>query len=154
MSGQLDHQPAEIVSQLLIDLGHGATVASGSAWPVYQLNLPDTPDNVIAVSDTDGRLQGRVHPTGHTEQKYGIQIRIRAQTIPLGRNKGNAIALALDEDVYRDTVIIDSDTYLVQAIHKTSQLLFLGPEPTSRRFLWSLNAIASISLETLGTGTG
>jgi hypothetical protein len=54
MSGSLDHFPADIIRQLLIDLGVGLDVTA-TDWPAFSQKEPDSPDNVITVFDTMGR---------------------------------------------------------------------------------------------------
>ena len=103
MSGLLAHSPAAIVRQLLIDLAIGSEAAS---WPVYATSEPDEPDACLTVYDTAGRLQGRTHPDGEVQGLDGVMIRVRAADAESGWAKANAVAIALDEDVYDAAVAL------------------------------------------------
>jgi hypothetical protein len=74
MSGSLDHFPADIIRQLLIDLGVGLGVTA-TDWPAFSQKEPDSPDNVITVFDTMGRDLGRTNPDMVRSERYGIQVR-------------------------------------------------------------------------------
>ena len=145
MSGSLANSPAEIVQQLLVDLSLGTLPSVGGSWPIYQGREPSTPDKVITVYGTSGKLQGRLHPTGDQQIQHGFQVRVRATTHSVGQAKANAIAVALDQDVLRDIVTIGSNVYVVYAVTRTSDVIPLGKEsPTSKRNLFTLNATVSL----------
>ena len=158
MSGKLDHAPAQIIQQLLIDLGLATDIASAAAWPVYYSDHPNQPDDSICVYNTDARLQGRSQVEGETQEFYGIQVRVRSASVLNGYNKCQAIASAFDLQVLRTEVTmvtIPSASYLVQSVTRTSSVISLGVEnPTSRRRLYTLNAMVSIRMTEEETGTG
>lgn len=144
MSGILLNSPADIVRNLLITLGLGANPPS-SSWPIYHKSEPDTPDNVITVFDTEGRNDGRMNPTLQRMYHHGIQIRVRSGTHNPGYIKANAIAIAIDENVYRETVTIAGVAYCVHCIIRTSDVIPLGKEtPISKRDLFVINAILAV----------
>lgn len=150
MSGTLNHSQAEIIRQLLIDLGLGS---SASAWPVYYSNEPDTPDNCITVYNKVGSVQGRTHDNGETQEHHGVQVRVRSITHSVGYLKARRIAEAFDTQVRLEVVTVDTDEYLVHAITRNSDVFSIGFEsPTSRRRLFTVNAVVSIRLlSTLGS---
>ena len=148
MSGALTHSPADIVRTRLIELTLGTNPASNTAWPIFVSSEPDTPDNCITIYDTLGRDQGRVMWTGERQEMHGIQVRIRSQTHALGYTKARAIAVALDESIESDLVTIDATDYCLHSITRTSDVLALGlQKPASRRYLFTVNALVSVLLD-------
>ena len=145
MPGTLDHTPADIVRELLIGLALGTDPDDSGAWPVFSPNEPDLPDEMIAVSDTQGRDGGRTAPDNERAEHQGIQVMVRGKTSPRGWVKANAIAIALDT-VWNRNVTMDSSEYTVYGIMRTGNVLPLGKAvPESRRWMFSINAIVSIS---------
>ena len=154
MSGLLNHSPAEIVQSLIIEeLGLGAApeIPTADNWPVYASHHPDTPDDSICLFDTEGRLQGRTQVDGEMHIHHGLQIRVRSLDYS-GYAKAQQLAHALDTEVLRLAVVVDSHSYLVHCLTRTTDVLPLGFEQGSRRRLWTVNFLVAIS--TLpGTGT-
>lgn len=145
MSGSLTHSPADIIRNLLVNLGLGTTPSAAGSWPVYAEREPDAPDSVITVYNTAGRKDGRVQVGGEVQEHHGFQVRIRAANPVTGYTKAQAIAIALDETVYQDTVTISAATYLVHAVSRVGSVLALGKEtPTSKRNLFTINAVAAL----------
>jgi hypothetical protein len=95
MSGSLDHFPADIIRQLLIDLGVGLDITA-TDWPAFSQKEPDSPDNVITVFDTMGRDLGRTNPDSVRSERYGIQVRVRGGDIDATGVRARSIAMALD----------------------------------------------------------
>lgn len=145
MPGALTHSPADVLRWLLIDLGQGSDPADGAAWPVFASAEPDSPDSCLTVYDTAGRDSGRSHPDGERAEHHGVQVRVRATSHREGYQKARAIALALDQDVYRDTVVIGDDAYRVWSVSRTGDVLVLGTNiPGSKRHLFTVNAVVSL----------
>jgi len=145
MSGALNHSPADIVRYLLIDLSQGTLPSDSDSWPIHVAREPDTPDSVITVFDTSGRLDGRAQVSGEMLEHYGIQVRVRDTNPVEGFAKAQDIAIALDQTAYQDTITINSDTYLVHAVSRTGGILGLGKEtPTSKRNLFTINAVVEL----------
>lgn len=146
MSGELDHSPATIISQLLVDLGLGTLPADSEAWPVYTSVEPNAPDNVITVFDTQGANAGRHMKTGERQEFHGIQVRVRSAEYPVGYAKAREIAVALDEEVYRTEVLVEFTTYLVHSISRSSDVLSLGKDsPRTARRLFTVNATTTLA---------
>src|SRR5215831_15796670 len=97
----LEHSPAEIFRQLLIDLQLGAEpdVSNGKDWPVYTGQEPDAPDECITVYDTTWRVDGRAMHNGETFWHYGVQLRARSRTQYGGWTKTRTIQETLDQKV-------------------------------------------------------
>ena len=151
MSGALAHSPADVVRNLLVDLGLGTTPSDAGSWPVYAAQEPNTPDSVITIYDTAGRKNGRTQVDGEVQEHHGIQIRVRDANHQDGYAKARAIAVALDEQVAAQGVVVDDivgtgqTTYVVWNVSRTTDVLSLGKEtPTSKRNLFTINAVAAL----------
>lgn len=145
MPGMLVHSPADIIRYLLIAKGGGTLPSDGSAWPIFESYEPDQPDNAITLFNTLGVRNGRTHTDGEVQEHHGIQLRIRATHPTVGYAKARALALILDEQVYRDTVDIDGAMYVVWEVNRTSDVLELGKEsPETKRHIYTINAIVSV----------
>ena len=139
-----------LLRNLLIDLGLGTTPSDDGAWPIYVARTPNAPDSVITVTNTTPRTQGRTSPNGITIHHYGVQIKVRDAGPTDGWVKANALTVALDQTVLLSVVTLEdtdgtgSSTYMVYAISH-SGILSLGKEtPTSKRDLFSINALVAL----------
>lgn len=144
MSGSLTHSPSDVIRYLLIDLGLGTAPSAGQAWPVHVEREPASPDSVLTVYTTQGRTRGRTQRDGIVQEHYGIQIRVRDARPETGHVKANAVACALDTLVKRNTVTIGAQSYLVEAVTRTGAVLSGKDAPSSNRYLFTVNALASI----------
>jgi len=156
MPGILYHSAARIVQQLLIDLGLATDYdGADSAWPSFLGVEPPTPNNVLTLFDTEGRIQGRLMNDGEVQDKPGVQIRIRNESVVDGYVKGRAILNGLDTGVERTSVIVDEDQYTVQSLTRTTDVLSLGLERgTGRRWLHTINYVVSYRyVGSVGTGS-
>lgn len=163
MSGVLYHTPAEIIAQLMDDLGLANLETTGTAdpdtdWTVFPIHLPESPEQAILVKDSMGRLHRRSHPTGVAGEHYGIQILARSSQDPATPyRKVKDVLQCFDTEVNRDEVTLSDEddvdrVYRVNAITRVSTVAPAGND--GRRFLYSGNLIASIELvEETGTGT-
>ncbi len=150
----LHHIPSEIICHLLVDLGLASNPDEGEAsWPVYREQFPDRPNNAICVFSVEGVKQGRTQIDGEVQLQRGISITVRSAGKDSGERKARKIHTKFDSEVYRNIVIVDSASYLVEAISNLGDVLPLGKEPESDRSLFIINAIATISVVELGTGT-
>ena len=144
MPQTLTHSPADIVRRVLIDLGLGVDPPS-TPWPVFASGEPDTPDNCITVYDTAGLDHGRSMIDGELFGHNGVQVRVRSNSHATGWTKADAIQTGMAKSVYQETVTISGQAYLVHAIAKIGDVLTFGKEtPTSKRSLFTINALASI----------
>jgi len=152
MSGILNHSPAEIIQYYLDDQSLATLPSSDGFWPVFAGVLPTTPSNAICVYNTEGRISGREHVTGETQHHHGVQIRVRCDSYSTGYAKAMEIANNLDS-LHRVEVPIASDTYMLQAVSQTTDILDLGMDdaPATRRRSFVLNALVSVR-PNAGTG--
>jgi hypothetical protein len=150
MSGTLSHTPAQVIRQLMIDLGLGAN--GGLVWPIYAEESPDKPDNCITVRTTGEVSQGRFQIGGEEQTAYSLQIIVRALHHQLGATKVNAIKVTLSQSVQlTNTTVTDDEssgtatqTYTVYSISRRSGPFFLSAPPSDRK-LWSYNIQATLT---------
>jgi hypothetical protein len=143
----LAHSPASIIGKLFEGLATplGTDPALSGSWPIYIGSEPDLPDSCITLYDTQGRTQGRDQTSGEMIEFHGFQVRVRGATHTLAETKIYAISESIDINVKRDVVTLSGTQYLVHAITRASPVSALGRAVSgSRRFLFTLNAIASI----------
>lgn len=147
MPGALAHSQSEVIRKALVNLSLGtdANLSPLQAWPVYANGEPDTPDSAITVYDSAGRDGGREMINGERQEFHGFQVRVRAAARNTGYAKARAIAVAMDESVYQNSVVIGANTYLLHSIFRTSDVLDIGRErPTSERRIFTINGLAMI----------
>ena len=144
MSSSLDHSPADVVRWLLIDLSLGTDPGDEGSWPIHASSEPDSPDNLIAVYDTAGVTGGRIQRTGETIEHRGIMVQVRGTGQPTAWAKAEAIKTALDESVDKSLVTVGSSDYIVYAITRHSGPVSLGREPSTNRFLFTINAVVAL----------
>ncbi len=145
MSGALTHSPADILSQLMVDLSLGTRPSSQSTWPVYISMEPSTPDSVITLQDTESVPQGRHMANGEVQEQFGVQVRVRAATHATAFAKARAIAVSLDTNVAYTGVAIDSSGYTIHNVSRKSGPLAIGKEPESRRDIFTINVVMAIT---------
>lgn len=144
MSLSFLHSPADVIRWLLISLGLGTDPLANNLWPIVVDDEPELPDNVLTIYDTTARDDGRAMIDGESWHHMGFQVRIRSRDFTAGYVKADAIQVALDEQVYQNTVSIGTARYLVDCITGTT-LIRLGKElPASKRSLFTINALAPI----------
>jgi hypothetical protein len=145
MSGILTHTPAYILRTRIINDGKGTVTDENRAWPVYVDGDPNLPDNMITVRDTTNVEKGYRQYNKELQQHYGVQVRIRAKSVPVGFPKYNALVVAIERYI-NDTLIVDGVTYTFTS-YVTSDM-FVGREmAVSRRPLWTINAMLVIRQE-------
>ena len=144
----VSHSPAQILAQLLIDLGLGNAPTTGGnqpSWPVVADNEPKSPDNTITVTDTTSIIfDGDSH--GGRNEFYGFQVKIRSGTHSIGWPKAKAIATAMDTFKAQETVVVNGTSYCVGQIIRASGPLRLGPEAGNSRRAFTVNGLAYIVL--------
>ena len=143
----LGASPAFILSEYIInELLSMTNPENGGLWPLYTAHMPDGDDvesNCGALYGTPGILDGRLM-TGLVIEHPGIQLRIRSKTYEVGFAKTEAIVLSLD-GVNNSTVVINSSTYQIQNVSKSTPIIPLGLERgTERRFLFTVNFLMTL----------
>lgn len=138
VSGTLTHAPADVIRNLIIDLGDGTAPSDASAWPVYVATEPNAPDNVITITDTTPVIQGHSQINGEVQENYGVQIRLRANDFHEGQEKARAIAVALDAATLKTVRVGDvagtgDESYTVMSVTRISGPLSLGKNVTTSK---------------------
>lgn len=149
MSELLNDLPSRIVQKLLAELSLGTLPSSNGNWPVHCNKEPSSPDNAITLYDQEGVTQGRLQVTGQVVSFPGIQFRIRGEDQNTAQAKAISLRNALDTLVPR-TVTVEGSRYLVNAVHRTGNLISLGREnpTTTNRYLFTLNSTVTIEMVT------
>jgi hypothetical protein len=141
---ELEHSPADIIRQLLLDLSIGVS-NQNSQWSVFISGEPDLPDEVITVYDTLGIELGRSMVTGDVYQTPGIQIRVRSRDHKTGWLKCDSIRHRLSKEVNWATVTIGGKQYRVHAAVRMGGVLSIGTDsPNTKRRVFTLNFQVSI----------
>jgi len=142
------HTPAEVLRASFVAAGLGVlrSQQEAGAWPIYVGHMPDDPDAAVCLYDTSGRMDGRV--PDETITKPGFQLRVRAGDHRTAYTRIQALQQHLDT-IYRRTVAVGGDSYIIQAVRQTSTVLALGREPGGeRRTLFTLNGTITYSTAT------
>lgn len=130
------HPISQIISRLMVQKGLGTvpTTTSVREWPIYISDLPNTPDHLIRVTDTQGRNVGRIQNTGEMLDYQGFQITIRGRRYDLTYMKAQSIADTFDTDVYYEDVVLHNPdvTYKVQSITRTTDIQPIGSGISTR----------------------
>jgi hypothetical protein len=138
------HSPADVVRWALVQAGLLADPAAGTVWPGYYPSAPDRPDDVAVLSDQAGYDGYRVQLTGEQEQYNGFQVWLRCADPVAGRSKMDAINDWMWTTVYDLTVVIGSSSYLIQSFTHIGDVLPIGREQTTDRYLYTLNAMLNV----------
>lgn len=151
MTGTLNHSPAHVLANLIVDLGHGVEPDGSTAWSTYVNMMPDSPDSLVYLVNTAGKHDGRSMVDGSVFHHHGWQMMVRAVSDNAAWVKANTIAVALDA-VNRRYVPIGDVTYRVQSISRIGAILYVGLDETSRRRIYSVNGYISLR-QMAGTGS-
>lgn len=146
MPGTLLHSPAQIVAQLLVDLSLGNAPNVGGSqptWPVFVDNEPNSPNDLITVTDTLG-ISFAKDAFGDRNEHHGVQVKVRGGTHGAGWPKARAIAIAFDGIVEPAIVTVGGTDYCVGMVRRTGDVLRLGPEPNSTRRGYTVNAVVYV----------
>ena len=147
MAGALNHSPADIIRHLLILAGFGSSPSGLNNWPIFVSNLPDLPDNVITIYDTQGDTGLRSFSSLIRDERYGISVQVRATDHKTGFLKAHAIAIAFDNNLGCEGITIDGTLYSIVTIIRKTNVIALGNEiPTSKRQMFSLNALVDVGI--------
>lgn len=144
MPGALNHSPADVLRRVLIAGGYGSDPPA-TPWPIRAHVEVDKPDDVITVQDTAGRISGRTNPDSERQEHHGVQVRIRAARVSEGWTKARALAVGLDQ-LYQESVTIGAASYRLHNVTRTTDVIPLGEEPGTRRWLFTINALVSLRM--------
>jgi len=146
-SRYLEHSPARVLQQLLLDLGLGGDPEDDPvpAWPVFVSREPSSPDECLTVYDTEERRHGRTMADGAKVVHYGVQVRVRSRTYEAGRAKADAVQATLEKGVYQTNVSIEGHAYTVGNVSGAA-LRTLGKDvPGSKRDLFVVNGLVALA---------
>jgi hypothetical protein len=128
----MKHSPALIVRRLLIDEDAVASsVASDASWPCFVSQLPDEPDNAIALFDLDALNSIRLM-NGTFVSLPSIQVRLRSRSHEEGWSKMLNICTVLGESIVVE-VELDTSSYLLNNFVRRSGIFNLGREDEGKR---------------------
>lgn len=143
----LSRTPATIVAHLLVSMGVGGFKTNNPSTEPGVLvainGMPDSPDAVVAVTDSplfrsDGRLMN-----GEYIHFPGIQIRCRNRD----QNEAYAqieVVRGLLQSVVREEVEVDNILFRVDNLSINSPSLFIGYDSDSERPNFTLDVYATI----------
>jgi hypothetical protein len=143
MSGQLADSPCKVLLQILVDLGVGTDVP-GQDWTVKAGIEPDDPTNCLTTYDDAGIIDGRTQPDGEFVEQHGIQVRVRSNDKPTGYAKASSIFNNSALLVYHAVTHVRQNdgtfnTYHVVRVQWTGNVIAVGKEKTSQRFIHTIN---------------
>ena len=155
-SSTLNHSPAEVVQQLLIDKGLGVDIddidnqvggekGKSPDWPVYIQNLVSQPSELILVRNQEGVVFAQSQ-YGKKLSYRGVQFIVRGESFTVGYRKSNQLYSSLTEEFTSSKVRIqdtaeDYTEYQVERLVATSDVISLGEErdADSSRYVFSIN---------------
>ncbi len=141
----MNHTSAQIIAKYLISESIFNAYNLTGDWPVFVSHLPSAIDNpqAAAITDTEGVIDGRLQ-SGEVIDHFGIQIRVRAETFLTGFQKIKEAAGQL-ETIAGTSIVIDEDNYKIHSVSRISSVLPMGVEPESRKFLFSVNFVTTLT---------
>ena len=143
----MNHSPAYIIAQFLIEEGIFIDPSESGNWPLYVGLLPDGSDvdhDVAACLDTESIKDGRIFEDGENIFHEGFQIIIRAEEYNTGYQKAKEVTSIL-EVIFRDEIVISGTTYRIDNVTQTTGVVVLGQEEGSkRRELFSVNFLVTL----------
>lgn len=141
----LEHTPAVVLRQYIIDQSYAVLPSTGGSWPLYVASLPDGDDvelDALVLYDTTPVKWGR-DMAGPIAQDFGIELFGRSLTYDDGWDKMTAIANAMDS-VHNQSVTVSSTDYQIDGITRGG-VSYLGQEQASeRRYTFSLNMLITL----------
>lgn len=146
--GVVTHTPADILRAYLLTTGEvvdlpvdpSVPVESLSDWIVYanKMRAERTPDNAVAVVNTAPVKDARAM-RGPLILHDGIQVMVRSRDQVLGFLKCKALENYLSEDLYLQTITLDSSTYVLECFSVVVPTTFIGEEEQTERQFHTLN---------------
>lgn len=143
------YSQAEILQAAIVDNGWGSdpTITPLGIWPVYKAGEPPSPDSVVTIYSTQGRVDARVQ-FGQIAERYGIQVRVRSPDFYTGRSYLEGLKVNLSTNLYRYIVSLGSGTstnqYLIYDCNNFGPIVELGKEAShSRRNIFTMNCMIS-----------
>ena len=140
-----DHSAAKIIATWLQQSGLSAQTTAESFYayvgyiPEQFHNTPAVNRNVIGIFDSgDDSNDGRHLSSGKYFLRYLVQVRVRALEYLDAYSTITKIDNAL-ATLQSEPVIVDSTTYTIKSVSRTSGILPMGIDPGQQTFNFSLN---------------
>lgn len=125
----MTHSPAEIIRQLLLELGYVTLPESSEDWPCYVSSMPQgegVPNDVVCVTDTAGVQRTRTL-NGRNHVAYGIQVRSRSLDYSSAYQRVSQIAEEF-ESVHRKFIMVGDTVYWIDAIYQSGPAISMGQD--------------------------
>lgn len=151
----LSHTPSDVIRYLLISEGAGVLPSNALAlptdWKVFVSELPEEPNDLIALSDIGGLKGGRIQVDGEVQEHYGIDLLVRGTRLQSISGytrtfrKIMEVCMVFDQQVRNTVVTIGDSTYTVHSMTKSGLVRSQGKDNTSnQRFIFTTTYLASI----------
>ena len=148
MATQLYNSPAEILAVALIAEGIVSDPTGTGEWPCHyaeEPDGPDSPDEVVTVYDTTGRVDGSSMHGGDLWEHQGFQVRIRASTHRRGWRKADEVQQTLARGILLENLTISGKTYVLYCAGDVGAIIALGKQaPNSTRRAWTINGTIAV----------
>ena len=152
-TNQLNHTPAEIISQWLIVNSQAQHPKEADDWSQFIGILPEArpenkvPINASCVYDVAGLTDGKIHRTKKTTVHPGINVQVRSEDRNLGWRHSTHLFNKLD-GIKRETIKLPDDgDYLIHGCRMTTTIIPLGFQQEGNYYLFSLNLITTITVQ-------
>jgi hypothetical protein len=146
MSGPLNHSPAEIIQQAIVDDNLGNQPSLSGNWPTYVNNNQKSNTSNLTVLDTTGIIRGKTHVDSEPQEQFGIQLLVRHPAPNISFSKANELFSTLSS-WHRKLVSVEDSLYIIHAATFSSPVIRVGKEqPEEVLFIYSLNLLSSIRL--------
>ena len=139
------HTPADVALQALIDLGVvGSDPDDETGWPGFVDIMPDWPDQVVLLRDTQGRQHGTSMIDGDVARTYGAQVTVRSQLSENGAVKAFSLQDTMSRGVYGMNVTLGGSTYKLHCFTEVGDVIPVGLEDGSNRFVHTINVMIAV----------
>ncbi len=134
-------RPSSIVRQIFLLTDPPICQEDSSLpWWCTTTRMPDgigTVDNLISVVDRDDTSVSRYLSDSSYRLDPHVQIIVRAVGLGTCYDKMREVTDRLDT-LYRESVVIDADTYIVEHARRTTNVQLRGLDATGRRYLYTI----------------
>lgn len=136
------HSSADILAVCLLNGNIVSDPNDNRDWPVWVFAMPDKPNDVVAIYDGSGIINGR-DMRGYTSEFLGWQIRLRSRFYKDGIAKLKQIVDYLST-IHNVDITIDNILYRVIGVHRTAPVSPSIQEEGGGRLLFYTSGIMSV----------